>query len=278
VRSEKEKAELVRGYVLEELEGVAVMTSEARLCSLEEVLPMRELYREEMNCQITHDSIPRREGWTLVYLLTLSGAVAGYGLVAIAGPWTDKPTIIEYYVVPEYHTRVFDLFEAFVAASDARFIEIQTNATLLTVMLHLWSSDAASESIVFHDRITTALPSNGALLRRVTSVEESLLCVERRRGSSEWVLELDGETVATGGIGFHYNRPYGDIYMAVSEAHRRRGFGSYLVQELKRVCYEELSSIPCARCSPTNVASRKTLQKVGFVPCAHILTGSITLR
>jgi GNAT superfamily N-acetyltransferase len=252
------------------------MTAEARLCSVEEILPMRELYREEMNCQITHDSIPRREGWTLAYLLTLNGTNVGYGLIAIAGPWKDKPTVVEYYVAPTHRTRVFDLFEAFVAASSAQFIEIQTNATLLTAMLHLWAPDAVSESIVFHDRITTALPSNGATLRRVNSLEESLQCVERRRGSSEWLLEVDGQTVATGGIAFHYNRPYGDIYMEVGEPYRRRGLGSYLVQELKRVCYEELSSIPCARCNPTNVASRHTLQKAGFVPCAHILTGSIT--
>jgi ribosomal protein S18 acetylase RimI-like enzyme len=254
------------------------MTYEARLCSVEEILAMRDLYREEMSCQITHDSIPRREGWTLPYLLTLSGAIVGYGLVAIGGPWTDKPTVIEYYVAQEYRTRVFDLFEAFVAASGAQYIEIQTNATLLTAMLHVWSRDAVSEAIVFDDRIATALPSNGAMLRRVTSLEESLLCVERRRGSSEWILELDGITVATGGIAFHYNRPYGDIYMGVSESYRRRGLGSYLVQELKRVCYEELGSVPCARCSPTNVASRETLQKAGFVPCANILTGSITRR
>jgi hypothetical protein len=50
--------------------------------------------------------------------------------------------------------------------------------------------------------------------------------------------------------------------------------GSYLVQELKRVCYEN-GDVPAARCSPTNVASRATLQKAGFVPCGHILAGTI---
>jgi len=253
------------------------MTSEATLCSVEEILPMRELYRQEMRCQITKDSIPQREGWVLAYLLTLNGTVVGYALVAIAGPWKDKPTAIEYYVLPMYRTRVFDLFSAFIVAGSVRFIEIQSNDPLLTTMLLTWSTDAVSESIVFHDRILTALPSEGTVLRRVTPLEEARRCMERRSGGGEWVLELDGSTVATGGILFHYNRPYGDVYMEVLEPYRRRGFGSYLVQELKRVCYEELHSIPCARCSVTNVASRKTLQKAGFVPCAHILTGSITL-
>ena len=62
--------------------------------------------------------------------------------------------------------------------------------------------------------------------------------------------------------------------MDVAEPYRGRGFGSYLVQELKRLAYE-LGSIPGARCNPTNIASRKTLQKAGFVPCANILSGTI---
>ncbi len=73
---------------------------------------------------------------------------------------------------------------------------------------------------------------------------------------------------------FHYNRPYGDLYMEVSEPFRRRGLGSYLIQELKRACYE-LGAIPCARCNSTNNPTRWTLQRAGFVPFAHILNGSI---
>jgi GNAT superfamily N-acetyltransferase len=62
--------------------------------------------------------------------------------------------------------------------------------------------------------------------------------------------------------------------MEVSETFRRHGLGSFLVQELKRVCYEG-GRVPAARCNPRNVASRRTLQKAGFVPCGHILVGSV---
>jgi GNAT superfamily N-acetyltransferase len=87
-------------------------------------------------------------------------------------------------------------------------------------------------------------------------------------------LELDGQLAGQGGILFHYNRPYGDIWMEVAEPCRRRGLGSYLVQQLKQAAYA-LGAIPCARCDPTNIPSRRTLQKAGFIPCAHILTGVI---
>jgi GNAT superfamily N-acetyltransferase len=60
--------------------------------------------------------------------------------------------------------------------------------------------------------------------------------------------------------------------MGVAEPFRRRGYGGYLIQELKRVCYE-MGRIPAARCNASNVASRATLQKAGFLPCARVLTG-----
>jgi GNAT superfamily N-acetyltransferase len=90
----------------------------------------------------------------------------------------------------------------------------------------------------------------------------------------DWAVESNGEIVATGGALYHYNPPYGDIYMEVAEPARRQGFGSYLVQELKRVTYE-VGKRPSARCDVTNTASRRTLQKAGFLPCAHILVGQV---
>src|SRR5438128_9486169 len=138
------------------------MQAHAKLSSPEDVLPLRTHYREEMNCQIVHDSIHRREGWTLSYLLDLDGVAAGFGSVAIGGPWKDKPTVFEFYVLPEHRARAFDLFDVFLAASGARFFETQTNDLLLTGMVHTYGRGLASEKIVFHDKLTTAHPANGA--------------------------------------------------------------------------------------------------------------------
>lgn len=250
------------------------MNIQAIQSGAEAILPLRTRYREEANCQIVHDSIHRREGWTLSYLLELDGVAAGFGSIAISGPWKDRPTVFEFYVLPEHRLRAFDLFEAFLTASGARFFEVQSSDVLLMVMLHAYGRNIVSEKIVFHDKITTHLPANGALLRRVTPEEEIHAAIERRGGGGEWVLELDGAEVAKGGVLFHYNRPYGDIYMEVAEPFRGRGLGSYLVQELKHECYA-LGAVPGARCGPTNIASRKTLQRAGFVPFAHILDGDV---
>lgn len=240
----------------------------------ETVLPLRVRYRQEMNSQIVHDSIHRRDGWTESYILSVNGVIAGFGSIAIAGPWKDKPSIFEFYVLPEHRARGFDLFEALLMASGARFMEIQSSDVLLNVMLHTYARDIWSEKIVFHDAITTALPANGGIVQRLTSDQEICKAITQRQGGAEYQLLVEGAPVATGGLMFHYNVPYADIYMETVEPFRRQGFGSYLVQELKRCAYE-LETIPCARCNPANIASRKTLQKAGLVPFAHILNGSI---
>ncbi len=68
-----------------------------------------------------------------------------------------------------------------------------------------------SEKIVFEDKLTTAHSLDGVLFRR------------REEADGDWALEVDGSVAATGGILYHYNRPYGDIYMEVAEPFRLRG-------------------------------------------------------
>jgi hypothetical protein len=251
------------------------MEVSAKATSFEDIIRWRDMYRLEMGCQITHDSIHTRPGWTQEYRLFLEGTAVGYGSVAVAGPWDGKPTIYEFYVVPHQpRLHVFGLFEALLAASGAVAIEVQSNDTLTTVMLHTFARDVTSESILFHDKLATSLRPSGATFREPTAPEAPDVPVNHLKWCG--VIEVESQVAATGGILFHYNRPYGDIYMDVAEPFRGRGLGSFLVQELKRVCYEG-GHVPAARCNPGNIASRRTLQKAGFVPCGHILTGSVRM-
>jgi GNAT superfamily N-acetyltransferase len=242
--------------------------------SAAEILPLRTRHRQEMNCQIVHDSIHDRAGWTHGYRLLHGGVEVGFGSVAVAGPWKDKPTIFEFYVLPEHRTASFALFEAFLAESQGLYFEVQTSDVLLNVMLHAYGCDLESEKIVFADGVRTELPSKGTTFRALTTPEAIHRCLEERQGSGDYVLELEGQAIGTGAILFHYNRPYADLAMEVFEPFRRCGYGAYLVQELKRACYE-LGAIPAARCSPSNLASRGTLQKAGLVPVSHIVNARV---
>ena len=246
-------------------------------CNPDAVLALRGRYCEEMACQTIFYQIHQRAGWTETFALYANDKLAGFGTKAISGPWRERPTIIEFYVSPEQRSHVFRLFEALLVKTGVQHIETQSNGTILAHMLLAWSRDVVSESILFEDKFTTDLPANGAAVRKVTPQLDIHAAIERRSGGCEWQLVLDGATVGTGGILFHYNRPYGDIHMEITEQFRRRGLGSYFVQELKRAG-RALGAIPAARCNPDNLASRYTLLKAGFVPCGHLLTGSITKK
>jgi GNAT superfamily N-acetyltransferase len=238
------------------------MTITAKLAGFEEIRSWRDLYRAEMNCQIVHDNMHYREGWTLSYRLELGQAPLGYGSILIGGPWKGTRTIFEFFVLPQFRNRVFDAFECLLSASGADAFEIQSSETILNALIHARTHKLETEKIVFEDCLTTAHSIEGAVVR------------QRGEPHNDWSLEAEGKLVAWGGILYHYNRPYGDIYMEVAEPHRRKGYGAYLVQELKRICYEG-GSIPAARCNPDNIASGKTLQKAGFAPCALILVGKL---
>jgi GNAT superfamily N-acetyltransferase len=246
------------------------MDTTATSTTFERIHLWRDMYRLEMACQIVHDSIHIRRGWTQEYLLSIGNTAVGYGSVAIGGPWTNQHALYEFYVIPSERLHLFDLFKALLDASKPISIEVQSNDSLATLMLHAFAPQVSSEAILFHDKVTTTLVAPGATLREPTVAEAPDTDVEER----EWrrVVEIDGHVAASGGVLFHYNRPYGDIYMDVEESFRRRGLGSFLVQELKRLCYEG-GHVPAARCNPTNIASRRTLQRAGFVPCGHILKG-----
>jgi GNAT superfamily N-acetyltransferase len=242
--------------------------------TLDRIGDFREMYRLEMSCQIVHDSIHDRAGWTREYLLAIGETAVGYGSVAVGGPWTAEPTAYEFYVVPTERLRVFELFGALLDASGATHIEVQSNAVLALAMLHTFAAPVTSDAILFQDATRTTHAPPDATFREPAESEAPDVPAECRRWRG--VVEVDGVVAASGGILFHYNRPFGDIYMEVAEPYRRRGLGSFLVQELKRVCYEG-GHVPAVRCSPANIASRQTLQKAGFVPCGHILKGPVSV-
>src|SRR5258708_40262426 len=125
-----------------------------------------------MNCQNGKGLVHARGGWAMTYASGLEDALVGFGTVAIGGQWTGKPTILEFYVLPDHRARAFDLFEAFVEASGTRLMEIQSNDALLAMMLYTYAHGIMSEAIVFRDAFTTALPPNGAVLQPLTEDAE----------------------------------------------------------------------------------------------------------
>lgn len=239
---------------------------------LRKILSLRERYRQEMNCQIVHDSWHER-GFTTSYSISVDGAIVGYA--SVGGPGSEpKNRVKEFYLEPSHRSAPNAIFTELVRASGALRVEAQTNDRLLTQMLLDSVETVERDHVLFEDGGTTHHVLPGATFRPLTRRERKSVFAHELEPVGDWVIEMDGVIVATGGLMFHYNPPYSDLYMEVSAPWRRRGVGTYLVQELKRVS-REVSKTPAARTGADNTASRRTLQKAGMIPCGWILYGAI---
>jgi GNAT superfamily N-acetyltransferase len=244
--------------------------------TFEEIKSLRDLYREHLACQIVHDSAHYREGCTQSYLIHHADQVVGYGSIWTGDYWMKSGSVFEFYPLPAYQPRLFSLFEYFIRELAPACIYAQTNDPFLGTLIFDYTRDLLVEHILFSAGIGTAHIAPGTVFRPVQPEERETIFPHHVEPVGEWALESEGRIVATGGFANHYNPPYGDIFMEVDHDFRRRGFGRFLVQELKRVC--SLSGRqPAARCRPANVASRKTLESAGFVPCGRIMSGKTHL-
>lgn len=229
-----------------------------------EIEHLREPFRAEAACQIVHDSIlPRR--LARPYRVRWDGEVAAYG-----GVWVKyfPGRVVEFHTVGRFHEERARLFRAFLASSGAKEIEAQTNMPAMHDLLREFGADPVEEKILFADDRPTSLECAGSFRRRRA---------EEEGPEGEWVVEIAGEVAAGGGVLTHYNPPYGDLYMEVKPSGRRRGVGSYIVQELRRVCHES-GLVPAARCDPDNVASWRTLERGGMAECGRLLAARIEPR
>lgn len=240
---------------------------------LDAIAGLRDAYRREVAAQVVHDSWHAR-GFSRLWLLRVDGATAGYG--AVGGPPREPRDVAkECWILPRYRVHALPLFRALCEAGGARRVEAQTNDRLLTLLLYDCATDVEPGAILFAPGDVPPLPPPaGAVFRRAHPGEVAHAFPEHEPPLGEWVVDVDGVVVAAGGLLFHYNPPYGDIFMDVVPAHQRRGYGGWLVQELARAC-RAMGRTPAARCQPSNVASRGALERGGMLPCARILSGPL---
>lgn len=234
---------------------------------LDDIRDLRSLFLHELNaqfiCNKCHDY-----SWADTYSFMLNGRKAGYGAVWGTDRRQDRDAIFEFYLLPPYRRYAYEVFAAFQALCGAAYIEVQSNDALLLSMLYTHARNIRAEAILFGDHVITHHQMPGAVFREVTATDEEA-------DDNEYLLEHNGQIVATGGLMLNYNMPYADIYMSVKETHRGNGYGSYIVQELKKEAYRR-GRVPAARCNIQNRISQSTLEKAGLKICGYRLKGEMS--
>ena len=196
------------------------------------------------------------------------GAKAGYGSVWGSELRQDRDAIFEFYLTKHFEKLADVFFEALSSAFGATLVECQSNESLLSTMLYQFTENINAEAILFADDFQSKLAMADAVFGREDFENEN------KSDVGGYFLKQNGEVVATGGFMLNYNKPYADIYMDVKEPCRQKGFGSLMVQKLKREIYLT-DRVPSARCNVNKKASKATLLKAGFKVCGALLKGNI---
>ena len=227
--------------------------------------PLRGLFLQELNAQCRYDAAHWRKG-TNEYLIAHDGRAIGYG--AVKDMHDSRGTLFEFYLVPAHRGEALAILRDAAAVSGAEALECQTNDLFYTSLVRQFPGEPASDTLLF-----AAGPSHG--------LRPAAVVVRRRRRRErvfehtvepvgDFVVDVGGDVVGTGGFLLHYNPPFADLFMEVRPDARRRGYGSFLIQELIAECYLA-GRVPAARTSLDNIASQRTLLRGGLRECARML-------
>ncbi len=206
------------------------------------------------------------------YLLFVDGIVVGYGSVKGKDSLTARDAVFEFYVSSPYRGLSSFIFHELITTSAATFIECQSNDINLSSMLYEFSKNSIADVILFDDGIATNHKIPNVIFRH--RKDGDTIFKHTFEPIGDYVLEWEGEIVATGGFMLHYNLPFADLFMEVMKNKRRIGLGSFLIQELKKECYLS-GRVPAARCNIDHTASKSTLIKAGMKVCGYMLTGEL---
>jgi GNAT superfamily N-acetyltransferase len=236
----------------------------------EGIEPLRREFLGATRFQLRYFAVHQR-GWTDSYLILVDGREAGFGSIK-GQEIPDRDTVFEFFVRPTFADSAREMFGELLRASQVAHLECQSNDELLTSLLLEFGRNIRSDVVLFEDYATTNLVVVGASVRRRRP--EEAMFDHHGEPEGDYVVEVEGTIVASGGFLLHYNPPFADLYMETRADARRRGYASLLLQEVKKACYEA-GRVPAARTSLDNYGSRAALTKAGLRICGFMLLADV---
>src|SRR5262245_21234660 len=173
-----------------------------------DVEQLRPLFLQEINAQVRYDAAHTRRGaaW---YLIRQDRRNVGYG--ALKDLQDGPGTIFEFYLVPAVRHDAIVTLRALVRLSKANALECQTNDLFYTSLVRQLSDDLTCVTVLFAAGQSNGLQAPGAVYRPRRRKDHVFEHTAEPFG--DFVVDLDGAVVATGGFLLHYNPPFADLFM-----------------------------------------------------------------
>ena len=198
--------------------------------NLPELGLLRDLFLQE-NCFQFICNKCHVYGWADHYLIVEGEQKIGYGAVWGQEKREDRDAIFEFFLIKPFRKFANDIFPKLIAASGTTYVESQSNDSLLTAMLYEHCKDINAEAILFEDFYQTNFLMEGTMI-------EKKLPDSNNVNDYPFLLKHNEALIGTGGLMLNYNLPYADIYYEIDVAYRNKGYGTFMVQELKKEAYK----------------------------------------
>src|SRR5262245_41041459 len=102
---------------------------------LETIQSFRSMFLQENHFQFTYNKC-HQYGWADTWLIEIDHVQAGYGAV-----WgKERDAIFEFFLLKPYRKFSSEVFQKFIPATPAMYIECQSNDALITSMLYEFAS------------------------------------------------------------------------------------------------------------------------------------------
>lgn len=246
------------------------LTIQAERVPYHKIEHFRQLFIATLRSQVHYEACHARR-WAEYYQLSLGQNKAGYAALKGMEHLQDRDSVFEFFLLPHYRQHALHFFRKILSVTEARFVEVQTNASLLAALAHTVCDSLHDELWLLGDDHVTHHHLPGAQFRKRLP-EDQIPWLPEKPG--DYLLTIGEKIVAEGGILKHFNPPFADIHMSVSPSFQGKGIGTFFVQELKKACYTS-AGLPVAHCQIDNLPSRETLQKAGMAVFGKMIWGTV---
>jgi predicted acetyltransferase len=202
--------------------------------------------------------------------------------------------LLQFFVADEFLPRASALFDAVLADGELSSASVSTVEPMFLSLCLDRQTDVSINSYLFHDHhpvqpqlsvyphaqfrpgILADLAPLVQFYQENNEYEDTEAIEEGAGGLEPYARELiENEQVfllvdagVILGIGecrhSETQKPYADVGMITHYQHRQRGIGVFILAQLKESCYSHYVK-PICSCAFDNIASRKTIEKAGFI-------------
>lgn len=201
--------------------------------------------------------------------------------------------MLEFYLAQEYLTRKEEIFSKALQNYSIRKVYCKTFDSILLICSQSFSRSARIMSTIFRDYFNGASTESDSSIRirlateadisRLLSYDSGLYETpeELRYTVSNRMVYMFEKENSLIGCGYLIkilpDKNYYDIGMWVNPDFRNEGYAAMIISHLKKLCFSH-GYIPVCGCRVDNVASRKTLEKTGFVSKHAIIEFDVSYR